>query len=74
MTSRSSLALHIILITGVYFGLSSFGGLLGWKILYPIRLFVTFLHEFGHAAGALITGGAVAVSYTHLTLPTIYSV
>ena len=59
MTSRSSLALRIILITGVYFGLSSFGGLLGWKILYPIRLFVTFLHEFGHAAGALITGGAV---------------
>ena len=59
MTSRSSLALRIIIITAIYFGLSSYGGLLGWKILYPIRLFVTFLHEFGHAAGALITGGAV---------------
>lgn len=59
MTSRSSLALRIILITAVYFGLSTYGGLLGWQILYPIRLFVTFLHEFGHAAGALITGGAV---------------
>ena len=59
MTSRSSLALRIIIITAVYFGLSTYGGLMGWKILYPIRLFVTFLHEFGHAAGALITGGAV---------------
>lgn len=59
MTSRTSLALRIILITAIYFGLSTYGGLLGWKILYPIRLFVTFLHEFGHAAGALITGGAV---------------
>ena len=59
MTSRSSLALRIITITAIYFGLSTYGGLLGWKILYPIRLFVTFLHEFGHAAGALITGGAV---------------
>jgi hypothetical protein len=28
-------------------------------ILYPIKLFVTFLHEFGHAFGALITGGDV---------------
>ena len=59
MTSRTSLALRIIIITTVYFGLSTYGGLLGWKTLYPIRLFVTFLHEFGHAAGALITGGAV---------------
>jgi len=59
MTSRSSLALRIILITAVYFGLSTYGGIWGWKLLYPIRLFVTFLHEFGHAAGALITGGAV---------------
>ena len=61
MTSRSSLALRIVLITAVYFGLSTYGGLTGWKILYPIRLFVTFLHEFGHAAGALITGGSVAI-------------
>jgi len=59
MTSRSSLALRIIIITAIYFGLSTYGGLLGWQVLYPIRLFVTFLHEFGHAAGALITGGAV---------------
>jgi len=28
-------------------------------LLYPIRIFVTFLHEFGHAAGAVVTGGKV---------------
>lgn len=59
MTPRSSLALRIIIITAAYFCLSTYGGLLGWQVLYPIRLFVTFLHEFGHAAGALLTGGAV---------------
>lgn len=59
MTARTALILRIILITAAYFGLSTYGGLTGWRILYPIRLFVTFLHEFGHASGALITGGAV---------------
>ena len=28
-------------------------------ILYPVRLFVTFLHELGHALGAVLTGGSV---------------
>lgn len=59
MAPRTALILRIIVITAAYFGLSTYGGLMGWRILYPIRLFVTFLHEFGHASGALITGGAV---------------
>ncbi|NNE16218.1 MAG: hypothetical protein HKN51_14635 [Saprospiraceae bacterium] len=42
-----------------YFGLTYFGGEMGRKILYPIRLLVTFLHEFGHAVGAILTGGWV---------------
>lgn len=29
-------------------------------VLYPFRLFVTFIHEGGHALAALATGGAVA--------------
>lgn len=29
-------------------------------ILYPVRLFVTFVHESGHALAALLTGGRVA--------------
>lgn len=43
----------------IYFGLTYFGGDMGRKILYPIRLLVTFLHEFGHAMGAILTGGWV---------------
>jgi len=44
---------------GIYFGLRNYGGIEGRKILYPLTLLVTFLHEFGHAFGALITGGEV---------------
>src|SRR5262245_39011754 len=29
-------------------------------ILYPVRLFVTFIHESGHALAALLSGGRVA--------------
>jgi len=36
-----------------------FGGPIGYKILYPINLLVTFLHELGHGIGALLTGGSV---------------
>lgn len=43
----------------IYIGLRFFGGDIGRRILYPIQLLVTFLHEFGHAIGALITGGSV---------------
>lgn len=43
----------------IYFGLIFFGGPLGYKILYPINLLVTFLHELGHAVGAILTGGSV---------------
>ena len=43
----------------IYFGLTYFAGDIGRRILYPIRLFVTFLHEFGHALGAVLTGGWV---------------
>jgi len=45
---------------GIYLGLTYYGGIYGKTILYPIRMLVTFLHEFGHAFGALITGGRVA--------------
>ena len=44
---------------GLYFGIRYFGGDIGKKVLYPIQMLATFLHEFGHAVGALITGGEV---------------
>jgi hypothetical protein len=31
----------------------------GWAVVYPLRLFVTFIHEGGHALAALLTLGAV---------------
>lgn len=43
----------------VYALLKFFGGSFGHMALYPVTLLVTFLHEFGHALGALLTGGAV---------------
>ena len=43
----------------IYFGLTTYGGQIGRNIMMPLILFVTFLHELGHAFGALITGGSV---------------
>ena len=51
--------LRLIGILAIYFGLKFYGGETGRLILYPITRLVTFLHEFGHAIGAVITGGSV---------------
>lgn len=56
---RNALFLRIIVMMAIYVGLSYFAGDVGRKIMYPVRLFVTFLHEFGHAIGAVLTGGWV---------------
>src|SRR5262249_13923732 len=32
---------------------------MGWLAVYPMRLFVTFIHEGGHALAALLTLGSV---------------
>jgi len=56
---KSSILVRMIIILAIYFGLIYFGGNVGRKIMYPVRLFVTFLHEFGHAIGAVLTGGWV---------------
>jgi hypothetical protein len=37
-----------------------------WMAVYPFRLFVTFIHEGGHALLALLTGGAVNGLRIHL--------
>jgi len=56
---RKNILVRILIFLSIYFGLRVFGGSIGYKILYPINLLVTFLHEFGHALGAIITGGSV---------------
>lgn len=55
----NSRILRIILVLAAYLGLRYFGGEIGREALYPITLLVTFLHELGHAIGAVITGGSV---------------
>ena len=56
---RTNILVRMLVILGVYFGLRYFGGYWGNLAIYPIAQFVTFLHEFGHAFGAIITGGEV---------------
>lgn len=56
---KQGILIRMLIILGVYFGLTYYGGDVGRKLLHPIRLFVTFLHEFGHALGAVLTGGWV---------------
>ncbi len=53
------IVLRLLGILAIYFGLKFYGGEAGRLILYPITRLVTFLHEFGHAIGAVITGGSV---------------
>lgn len=56
---QNSLLFRLLVITGIYIGLEYYGGEIGEKILYPITLLVTFLHELGHGFGTIITGGKV---------------
>lgn len=53
-----TLTFHILLFLAVYFTLKYFIPY-GRLLLYPVTLLVTFLHEFGHALGAVLTGGEV---------------
>ncbi len=56
---KNSILIRIVIFLVIYFGLRQYGGVMGNKILYPINMLVTFLHELGHGIGALITGGEV---------------
>lgn len=56
---KNNTLVRIIIILLIYLGIKIFGGDIGRMILKPINLFVTYLHEFGHALGAIITGGSV---------------
>ncbi len=56
---KNNTLLRILTILIVYLLIKFFGGDIGRLILKPINLFVTYLHEFGHAFGALVTGGKV---------------
>ncbi len=56
---KNKTLIRILIVLGIYLVLRYLGGEIGQMILKPINLFVTYLHEFGHAFGALVTGGDV---------------
>lgn len=59
MNRMQNLHYRVLAILTVYGILKFMGGSFGHLVLYPVTLLVTFLHEFGHALGALLTGGTV---------------
>ncbi len=56
---NNPILIRVVVSLVLYFFLYYFGGSFGEMVLYPVTRLVTFLHEFGHALGALITGGSV---------------
>jgi hypothetical protein len=54
-----SLHVRALVMVSVYVALKFVGGTFGQMALYPVTLLVTFLHEFGHALGGILTGGEV---------------
>jgi len=56
---KNILFFRVLAFLMVYLLLKFMGGSFGALLLYPITILVAFLHEFGHALGAILTGGAV---------------
>ena len=56
---------RVLAMVVVYGILKFLGGSFGSLVLYPVTLLVTFLHEFGHAMGAILTGGGVGRLMAH---------
>lgn len=56
---NTTIVTRLLMLLLAYVLLKFFGGSFGRLILYPVTLLVTFLHEFGHALAALLTGGQV---------------
>lgn len=56
---QTKLHFRVFAMLLVYGVLKFMGGSFGTLLLYPVTMLVTFLHEFGHAMGAILTGGSV---------------
>ena len=60
MIGSNPLHFRLLAMLLIYLILRFAGGSFGVLVLYPVTLLVTFLHEFGHSLGAMLTGGEVA--------------
>ncbi len=58
-TAITPLHFRMLAMLMIYLILRFVGGSFGQLVLYPVALLVAFLHEFGHALGAIVTGGDV---------------
>lgn len=58
MNNNNTILIRLFVVLAIYLAIKYLVPN-GAMILYPVNLLVTFLHEFGHGAGALITGGSV---------------
>jgi hypothetical protein len=56
---QNKLHFRVLAMLLAYVLLKFMGGSFGALLLYPVTLLVTFLHEFGHAMGGILTGGTV---------------
>lgn len=56
---QNQLHFRVFAMLAVYLLLKFLGGSFGALVLYPVTMLVTFLHESGHALGAVLTGGTV---------------
>ena len=57
-TTKTTL-IRLASVIGLYMALYFLAGHYGRGLLYPVRIFVTILHELGHALGGIISGGKV---------------
>src|SRR5260370_9578533 len=57
--SRDARVQAMMLLTGVALSIVLWFVPFGGIISFPFRLFVTFIHEGGHALAALVTGNSV---------------
>ncbi len=58
-TTSCQTLMRLAIIILIYAGLIFLAGRYGRILLWPIQIFVTILHELGHAFGTVISGGTV---------------
>jgi hypothetical protein len=58
-TAQKTTLTRLAIVVVVYLVFIFLAGRYGRAVIYPVNLFVTILHELGHALGGIISGGKV---------------